>query len=266
MRWSQSVEGELAGACAAGLLPLPSPSARFSSQFVSGRCVKHAHTEAEPVRQSGICLSEALGTRRRGASRVSFRLLFPAGHPEPHHTCAFLKNRQRRRRYASRGGTPSPAGSPAELSSRRASPSAPPLENAIVIRAACAPTCPHRNFSGTFFSCRTHSAMVSMLWRKSGSTVLSLWMNRSDGRSPGFTPGPGAYRGSPLVCACVAPLSPCLLKQLCAGPPILPPPALAHSFSCKDAAKSVLKDVFAAMCELSPVFPCSFPEVPKCLY
>ncbi|XP_035266944.1 uncharacterized protein LOC118223945 isoform X9 [Anguilla anguilla] len=127
MRWSQSVEGELAGACAAGLLPLPSPSARFSSQFVSGRCVKHAHTEAEPVRQSGICLSEALGTRRRGASRVSFRLLFPAGHPEPHHTCAFLKNRQRRRRYASRGGTPSPAGSPAELSSRRASPSAPPL-------------------------------------------------------------------------------------------------------------------------------------------
>ncbi|XP_035266942.1 uncharacterized protein LOC118223945 isoform X7 [Anguilla anguilla] len=155
MRWSQSVEGELAGACAAGLLPLPSPSARFSSQFVSGRCVKHAHTEAEPVRQSGICLSEALGTRRRGASRVSFRLLFPAGHPEPHHTCAFLKNRQRRRRYASRGGTPSPAGSPAELSSRRASPSAPPLENAIVIRAACAPTCPHRNFSGTFFSCRT---------------------------------------------------------------------------------------------------------------
>ncbi|XP_035266939.1 uncharacterized protein LOC118223945 isoform X4 [Anguilla anguilla] len=121
-----------------------------------------------------------------------------------------------------------------------------------------------RNF--LLLSNSTHSAMVSMLWRKSGSTVLSLWMNRSDGRSPGFTPGPGAYRGSPLVCACVAPLSPCLLKQLCAGPPILPPPALAHSFSCKDAAKSVLKDVFAAMCELSPVFPCSFPEVPKCLY
>ncbi|XP_035266945.1 uncharacterized protein LOC118223945 isoform X10 [Anguilla anguilla] len=37
MRWSQSVEGELAGACAAGLLPLPSPSARFSSQETRGQ-------------------------------------------------------------------------------------------------------------------------------------------------------------------------------------------------------------------------------------